>query len=358
MAFLDKIAALAQRVPSVLEHLQTEEATKNALVMPFLAALGYDVFNPHEVVPEFVADVGTKKGEKVDYAVKKDDVVILLVECKKASADLSKADVSQLYRYFSVTNARIAILTNGVEYRFFSDLEAPNKMDRLPFLELDLRSPRQGVLREVAKLGKENFDLDRMLSAANELKFLAEIQKIIARQIEDPEEEFVRFFFSRASPGSRFTSSARETFAPLVSRAFGQFVKEQVNSRLRSALESESPDAEPEAPTKEPELEAKDGIVTTEEELEAYRIVRAIACQAVPIERVIFRDTKSYMGVLLDDNNRKPVCRLHFNSRQRYIGVFDRDKKETRIPLDSLSDIYLVSDRLLSTIEAYVKDED
>ena len=133
MRFDENIAALIEKIPSLIDDLETEEATKNALVMPFIATMGYDVFNPKEVVPEFVADVGTKKGEKVDYAIKHNDEVIFLVECKTAKSDLNEANTSQLYRYFGVTNARIAILTNGIQYRFFSDLDQPNKMDKKPF---------------------------------------------------------------------------------------------------------------------------------------------------------------------------------------------------------------------------------
>jgi len=352
----ERIAALSKRVPSVIEHLPTEEATKNALVMPFISALGYDVFNPEEVMPEFVADVGTKRGEKVDYAIKRDGDVILLVECKKYGMDLRQAETSQLFRYFSVTKARIAILTNGVEFLFFSDLDEPNKMDSLPFLELDLAEPRASQLAELKKLGKAEFDLDRMLNAANELKYTSEIKKVLISQIEEPEEEFVRFCFTQANPGGRFTSSARETFSPLVSKAFHQLIREMVSDRLRNALEKEASPEEirPEGADEKPDdVESKNGIVTTEEELEGFRIVRAIACQAVPPHRVAHRDSKSYMAVLLDDNNRKPICRLWFNTSQKYVGVFDEEKDETRIPIDELTDIYMLSDSLMEAIRRY-----
>lgn len=359
MGFEEKIAALVQRLPKLVDHLQTEEATKNALVMPFIAALGYDVFNPQEVVPEFVADVGTKKGEKVDYTIMRDGEVILLIECKKAGVDLSKADVSQLYRYFSVTKARIAILTNGVQYRFFSDLEETNKMDARPFLELDLSDPRPSALRELKRLGKEGFDLEEMLSAANELKYTSEIKKVLATQFESPDEDLVRFFFARANPGGRFTATAREQFTPLVPRAFGQFVSEKVSSRLRNALQNESQSAEPEAQSIDEASPddavpmAGDGVVTTEEELEGFRIVRAIVCKVVSPERVAHRDTQSYMGILLDDNNRKPICRLWLNAKQKYLGLLDSEKNETRVPIDEVSGIYQHGEHLLKTVQRY-----
>lgn len=140
MVFNDRIRELSGQVQKQLPHIQTEEATKNALIMPFITALGYNVFNPTEVTPELHADVGIKKGEKVDYAILQDGKPIILFECKWHGADLNKDHASQLYRYFSVTDARFGVLTNGVQYRFYTDLDAANKMDAKPFFEFDLFS--------------------------------------------------------------------------------------------------------------------------------------------------------------------------------------------------------------------------
>ncbi|AFY74959.1 hypothetical protein Syn7502_03059 [Synechococcus sp. PCC 7502] len=351
MSFDEKIAALIQRIPKLIEHLQTEEATKNALVMPFISALGYDVFNPQEVVPEFTADVGVKKGEKVDYAVMRNAEVIFLIECKKVGVDLSHAEMSQLFRYFAVTKARIAILTNGVQYHFFSDLESPNKMDTKPFLELDLNDPRLPALEEVKKLAKEDFDLEQILSTASELKYNSAIKKILTGQYDSPDEEFVRFFFVRTNLGSKFTATAKEQFTPIVAKAFQQFINEKITDRLRSALQSEvKPIIEEEKLVPE---ELKSDILTTEEELEGFRIVRAVISKVVAPERVIYRDTKTYMGILLDDNNRKPICRLWFNSKQKYLGLFDSSKNEVKIAIDTLTDIYKHSDQLIATTQSY-----
>lgn len=350
MSFEERIAQLREKVDELSEHLATEEATKTALVMPFLAALGYDVFNPSEVVPELTADVGTKKGEKVDYAVMQDGKIIMLFECKPANTGLNDANINQLYRYFSVTAARIAVLTNGVQYWFFSDLDESNKMDARPFLEFDLQEARESTLAEVRKLAKDGFDLDRMLSSANELKFTGEIRRHLSQQLEEPEEEFVRFFFSRVQPGGRFTASAKDQFTGLVRKALQQFISERVSGRLRSALEREDEDAQK---VRESEAEPDDGVVTTEEELEGFHIVRAIVSSVVDPSRVVHRDTKSYMGVLLDDNNRKPICRLWFNRKQRYVGVFNEEKEERRIPLERLTDLYMVSDMLRDTVVHY-----
>ena len=114
MDFIEQLHALSAKVQKQKDTIQTEEATKNAFILPFISALGYDVFDPCEVVPEFTADVGIKKGEKADYAIFHDGKVIVLLECKKCGTDLSSCHASQLYRYFSVTEARIAILCDGI----------------------------------------------------------------------------------------------------------------------------------------------------------------------------------------------------------------------------------------------------
>lgn len=357
MNFVEKLAALAQKAPALIDNLHTEEATKNALVMPFIAALGYDVFNPLEVVPEFIADVGTKKGEKVDYAINQDGETIILIECKKAGVNLCDANMSQLFRYFTVTCARIAILTNGIQYQFYSDLEEPNKMDARPFLELDLLDLRDSHVAEVKKLSKDGFDLEQMLTAANELKYTGEIRKVLHQQLEEPDEEFVRFFFSKTNPGARFISSAREQFTDFVRKAAAQYINERVNNRLRNALQQEvapvNPTAVGEQGADTEGTDAEDGIVTTVEELEGYHVVRAIVREVVAADRIVHRDTKSYMGILLDDNNRKPICRLRFNYSQKYLGIFNGNKEEMKVAISGIDEIYQYADQLKQTALNY-----
>lgn len=357
MSFAQRIHALSQRAPSLVEHLATEEATKNALVMPFIAALGYDVFDPTEVVPEFVADVGTKKGEKVDYAILRDGQVLMLIEAKRAGANLREADRSQLFRYFTVTKARVAVLTNGTDFLFFSDLEKPNVMDELPFLEAELLDLRENAVVAMERLGKENFDLDRVLSQASQLKFTAEIRRVLAEQLEGPEEEFVRFFFSRALPDGRFVSSVREQWTSLVQKAFQQFIADRVSARLRNALEQEDVAAgnapEPDGDEGEEDSQNKPGVETTEEELEAFRVVRAILRAVIDVERIHHRDSKSYFAILVDDNNRKPICRLHLNRSTWYLSLFDEAKAETKHQLASLESIYDFAEQLRAAATRY-----
>ena len=196
MDFIDQLRVLSSRVAANKDKIQTEEATKNAMVMPLIQILGYNVFDPLEVTPELIADIGTKKGEKVDYAILKDGKPIILFECKKSGADLQINHASQLFRYFHVTEARFGVLTNGLVYRFFTDLEKPNKMDEKPFFEFSILDFKERDVEELKKFAKAAFDLDNILTTANDLKYTRAIQNRLADWMTNPSEDFVRLVSS------------------------------------------------------------------------------------------------------------------------------------------------------------------
>ena len=226
MDFIERLQSLSKKIAQQSSAITTEEATKNAFVMPFLHnVLGYDVFDPTEVIPEFTADTGIKKGEKVDYAILKDGQVQILVECKKYSEKLSAKHAGQLFRYFSVTNARIGVLTNGAQYEFYTDLDAPNKMDEKPFLILNLEDIDEHIVPEVLKLTKSSFDVDSVVDAAGELKYLSQIKKLLNEQFNAPEEEFVKFFASRIYDGV-LTAKVKHTFSEITGKALKQFLND------------------------------------------------------------------------------------------------------------------------------------
>lgn len=355
MDLIDRIKNLASTVKKQIDNIKTEEATKNAFIMPFINSLGYDVFNPLEVIPEFTADIGTKKGEKVDYVIKKDDDIIILIECKWSGTDLSKEHTSQLYRYFSATEARFAILTNGVDYKFYSDINEKNKMDSKPFFEFNILDFEDHQIDELKKFTKSAFSLEDILETASTLKYAGEIKKILEAELTEPSENFVRFFASQVYDG-RLTQLVIEQFTDIVKSARVQFINERLNDRLKSALSVNEPDT---AAT--PVIEEKravdnspgeDGIETTQDEIDGYNIVKAILREVVDVRRIAIRDAKSYCSVLLDDNNRKPICRLRFNSTQKYLGVFS-DKEEERMAIDGVDDIFKYADRINKVIAEY-----
>jgi hypothetical protein len=345
------IAELSKKARDHREVLLTEEAAKTALVMPFLQALGYNVFNPGEVVPEFTCDVGTKKGEKVDYAICQEGKIRMLIECKPASSELNLNNASQLFRYFSTTDARIAVLTNGVVYKFFSDIDSPNKMDDKPFFTLQLDNVRKQDVRTLEWFTKQTFDIEKIVQVAGNLKLHSLVYSALQAEFQEPSEEFVRLIAAKVSPGARFTTQVKESFRSLIVSSVSSLIRDKVNERLKSALTATNP-SEDESEEGGTPTEAT---ITTQEEADGFNIIRAIASRVVDPKRLVMRDAKSYCAVLLDDNNRKTVARLHFNSpTSRYLGTFT-GKEESRVAVKEPIDIYKAEAAILKRIEELSK---
>lgn len=191
MGFNEDLKQLAERVVSLRESISTEEATKMSMILPFFQLLGYDVFNPSEFCPEYTADIGVKKGEKVDYAILIDNTPQILIECKWCGESLSKHG-SQLFRYFGTSQAKFGILTNGLTYQFFTDLDEVNKMDLTPFLEIHLDNLKDAQINELKKFSKEIFDKDSIFSTASDLKYSSLIKNLLASDIEEPSDDFCK----------------------------------------------------------------------------------------------------------------------------------------------------------------------
>lgn len=347
MDLATRLAELQKRVSEHREALLTEEAAKTAFVMPFIQALGYDVFNPSEVVPEFTADVGTKKGEKVDYAICRGGKVSILIECKPVSSELNLKHASQLFRYFSVTDARLAVLTNGVAFQFYSDVDNANKMDDKPFFSFNMETIRSTDVKVLEGFSKSTFDIEKIVQEAGNLKLQSLLRKELEREFAEPSEEFVRLMASRVHTG-RFTTAVKEHFTRLLTGSIAGMIREMVNERLSSALNASAPQEAEVAALSEPE---ESGVVTTPEELSGFHIVQAIASRRVHPKRIVIRDSKSYCAILLDDNNWKSIARMHFNSATtKYLGTF-LGKDEERHHIAELTDIYQFEKQIIDRID-------
>lgn len=358
MDFERALQAIADRYEVAKEILQTEEATKTSLVLPMIQLLGYNVFDPLEVVPEFTSDIGTKKGEKVDYAINYAGQPALIFECKKSGADLKINHASQLFRYFHVTSAKFAVLTNGTVYRFFSDLDEPNKMDSIPFFEFDLLDFTSRDLEQLQKFSKSTFDVDAIVSVASELKMTRHIKTTLSTWINEPSDEFIKLAAGELLNGKRFTPAIRAQFFDLTKNAFQSIIYDELNSRFKKALgQPTGSTIMSETPIEErasdgASIQSKD-IITTQEEIEGFFIVKSLLRKTIDVKRVVMRDAQSYCAILLDDNNRKPICRLRFNNPNRLVlGLFN-GKDEEKIPLESLDDIYHYRDKIRWTAESY-----
>jgi hypothetical protein len=360
MGMSEEIDKLTFKISEKSDLVKTEEATKTAFILPFIRlVLGYDHTDPAEVVPEFTADVGIKQGEKVDYAIMSEGKPIILIECKTTKTDLDKEHASQLYRYFSVTEAKFGILTNGIIFRFYTDIDEPNKMDQKPFFEIDLRNVTDTDKKELKQFTKSSFDLENILASASELKYKNEMKKILAEQLKDPSDDFVRFFAKKVY-SSPLTKNAKTQFAQITKSALNEFIKDRVDERLEKALASENAE---EKTTEDIDFKRdKSEIITTEEEWEGYYIAKAILSELIDPARVFIRNRHNYCSVLLDDNKYKVLCRMHFKSRKlKSVGFFDNQEKrasgakiEEKVTIDNLNDIYKHSEKLKSTAKHYI----
>jgi hypothetical protein len=295
--------------------------------------------------------VGIKKGERVDYAILKDKKPIILFECKWCGSDLDKEHASQLFRYFATTDVRFCVLTNGIIYKFYSDLDELNVMDSKPFFEFNMLDINEPQVMELKKFSKFLFEINSLLTTASELKYMGEIRRVLEEQMVNPSDEFVRFFAAQVYKG-KITQPIKELFTRLTKISYRQFINDKINDRLKSAqladedMQPQDETTQPLEVTSEPIKNQDDEIITTEEELEGYNLVKSILAGAVDPNRVFIRDTFSYCGVIFDDNNRKPICRMYFNTPNKSIGLFDANKKEEKVKVDSVKDICNYSDKL------------
>jgi len=349
MDFIDQIKQFSKRVEGLKDSIQTEEATKTSIIMPFFAMLGYDVFNPDEFIPEFTADVGIKKGEKVDYAILMNSVPVILIEAKSINEKLEKHD-SQLFRYFGTSKAKFAILTNGQYYRFYTDLEETNKMDEKPFLEINILDIKENQITELKKFNKSSFNVAEIFDVASELKYSNEFKNYFNELLQQPSDDLVRLFLSKTYEGVK-TQSVIDKFKPILKKSLNIYINELMSDKIKTALDVEvniPEQVETSVVKNEPR------IVTTQEELEAYFIVKNLLKEVVCPSDVTFKDTESYMGILYKGNIRKWICRFIFSSNQKTMVLPDENKKDVRYILENLYDIEKYSDNIKEVLNRYV----
>jgi len=356
MEFKELIKQLGDKVSKLKDQVKTEEATKSAFVVPFIRILGYDDSNPTEVEPEFITDFGAKNVEKVDYAILKEGQPILIIECKHHLENIEK-HYTQTHKYFHLTKARFAVLTNGVQYNFYTDLDAANKMDEKPFLSFDITNIKEQQIKELAKFHKSGFDIGAILNTASELKYSNAIRSVLTSELSNPTPEFVKYFVSRVYDG-RATEGVMAQFTEIVKKTVEQTFSDIVSDRLMSAI-NQTKQATQEAPVVSPIItdEEENKIITTEEELNGFYLVKSIVRSKIPAERVGYKDSLNYFSVIIDNSSRKTICRLWFNSqKKKYIGLLDNENKETKYEIASLDDIYNYSNQLIERIN-YLEGE-
>ena len=382
MALEDEIKALAERIPGLRPMLDDEAKTKQFLILPLIRALGYNDANPAEVVPEFVVDYDTSASWKIDYALMSNGEPLVVIECKRLSNQLEANEVNQLGRYFPNARragAQIAILTNGVIYKFFADKpNQQNIMDEKPFWTTNLELLRNNDLLQLRNFTKDNFNAANAVASASKFRDITEMKNALARQLTEPEDGFIEWMVRQAGQtyDRRVTSSRREEIRDLTRTAFHEFIKDHVNDAVDDTLlEIRERAAQGIAPITEEQdalLQADPGddvgdlghaddkIITTEQELQAFDVVKGIAQEVVQAERVFMRDYRNYSAIMLDDNRRRPLCRLRLEGRQMQIGLFDGSRVgghlvEQQHNIESLNDIYNHADQIRETVRRYLE---
>lgn len=373
MDFKDQVVRLSDNIKKQKDKIATEEATKNAFIMPMIAALGYDVFNPFEVVPEMDCDLIKKKGEKIDYAIMKDENPILLIECKHCKQDLNLHD-TQLQKYFVASKARFGVLTNGIEYRFYTDLEKINIMDEKPFLIVNMLDLSDADIEQLKKFHKSYYNEEDVLSTANELKYTTEIKSILNNEFASPTAEFVRFFARQAYTSGQITSKVIDMFTPLVKKSITSVINDIISDRLNTAIKNSeqtsdslqtidntsintsTEDTEEKFPDGVVYMDKESGVVTTQEELDAYNIVRSILRKSVDVSRITYKDYKSYFVVNIDNSQWFWICRVSIGARKKQIGIpVDQYKSCEWIQIDNMDDIFKYADRLEEALKMAIK---
>lgn len=357
---MSDIVSLAARIEQVSNTSLNEAVTKTSLVMPFLQAMGYDVFNNNEVAPEYTSDFGTKRGEKIDFAILREGTPVILIECKPLGDPLDAGSCSQLFRYFATQPARIGILTNGRRYLFFSDLEKQNVMDGKPFMEIDLLHFNERDLPELHKLTKEAWDIDGALSSAETLKFVRAIKILVMQEIIEPTDDLVRHYASQVYQG-KITHRIIDMFRQIVKRAYAEHVSDQISSRLNTLRIAEEERLNTVQAVQPQQEISDDGIITHNTEVWGFVAIRALLSKVIEPMRVTMRDQKTYCSILLDDNNRKPICRFynfqHWEEGLENIGnnahiviLTESNDRGEKFSLQCIDDIYPLQDRLIAAL--------
>ncbi|TVQ46090.1 MAG: restriction endonuclease [Gloeocapsa sp. DLM2.Bin57] len=370
MDLIDRAKVIAEQVKKLKDQIRNEEATKTAFIMPFLQALGYDVFNPLEVHPEYTADLPGLKGEKVDYAICVDNRPIVLIECKTCTENLTNAKhSSQLHRYFHATEARLAILTNGIIYRFYTDTDKNNVMDDKPFFEFDILNFDENSVNELKRFTKSQFNINELEDVARNLLYTREVKRVIAEQLSNPSPDLVKLLISEIYSGTK-TASVIERFTEITKKSLREYINEKIKEKLETVINSENTldtnlataidvNVQDSNTTANDSSQETSERVTTEEELQAFYLIKSILREQVDTSRIQYKNTQKYFGINLDGKVRQTICRLRFSeeSGKKSLEIPDNNdsKKRVKTLLENLDQIYGVAEFLKARVQFLTK---
>jgi len=370
MEFKEELQKLSIKINERRIHVTNEEMTKQSLILPFIEALGFDIYDPLEVRPEYTADFGKKKGEKVDYAIFKNSVPIMFFEAKSVKEKLSNHD-AQLCRYFNSTkDVGLGVITNGIEYRFFTDIDDTNIMDDKPFFVLNITKLKESDFDNLAKFKKDTFNKESLTKCAEELTYASTLDNNIKELLKSPSDEFIRFLIKDFA-FQRVTSNIVDKFRPIVKQSISNAVLYMVSEGLYRQ-ESTTNIIEPNIPNENEinETIKTKTIITTEDEMRVFDYIKAILVKfGRNIDQLGYKDTTGYFSIYisnvnnwfirinLDSSNKNFVTRITPDILERYSNGFKieatpKGTGESKIYFNSIEDI-----KELENIIAYCYDK-
>ena len=330
MGLSDDLRRLAEQVRKRQAHIHGEEATKNALILPFLGVLGYDVFDPTEVQPEYTSEMGKRRGgppEKVDYAIHLGAIPVMFVECKAADVEPNQHG-GQLARYFNATpSVKVAVVTNGARYLFYTDLEEQNIMGDKPFFEFDVLGFSDRDAETLEAFSKSKFDPTTVRSRAEDIIYTGKLTTYVNELLRNPSDAFTRFILREIEiTTGNLTAKRVEKFVPIVKKAIQSTLLDMATRSIKlGADESTLPPS-----TGRTRRSVRSGtdhadsrpipraIVTTPEELEAFEIVRRLCGDSTFAEKhpVGYKDAVNYFGVNIG-GPKKWFLRLFLDGKRK-----------------------------------------
>jgi predicted type IV restriction endonuclease len=311
------------------ENCANEAQTKKFMIDPFFMLLN---FRHEDLIPEYDADFGDRVSNKVDYAIKLNKKDIIIIECKKLTSKLTDKEAGQLSGYFqNAKNSRIAILTNGKEYRFYSDVALANTMDSKPFFVFDVESYSDNDIEGLLDFDARIINVNDIITKAQESVFIEDFENTFFKEMTSPSPEFLKLMHKRMIFKTKFNE---ERMTELMNSSLFKSLTEKI---ILHETKTNSKSA---------------GIITTDEEIQAYHTIRTLLIQnkKIPNDRITYRDQKGTFNIMVDDNQKKTICQLKFTDSSKKITIGMND-----YPLDSIDDILKfkneLNDRTLSLIE-------
>lgn len=293
------------KLNDAIELCSNEAQTRKFLIEPFFLMLNY-VSN--DLIPEYNADFGDRISQKIDYAILLNKKDTILVEAKKHNSKLTDKEAGQLNGYFSNTkNSKIAILTNGIEYKFYSDVVEPNIIDSKPFFTFNITSYTENDLEELIKFDKRFIKVIDIVKNAQEIVFVESFENAFFKELVAPSKDLMKIIHKNMTFSTKFNE---ETIGKMINLVNSSFLKCMYDKKVQ--LES---------------LSNSQGVITTDLEIQAYHTIRTILIQnkKIPKERVGYRDFKGFFNISIDDSSKKVICKLVTNGGKMKIFIGDNE---------------------------------